>query len=155
MLTSCDIFYHQRGLKYLYIRFLGKRLCFEKTSTITKNLCGKFPWWRKNIYLWKTFLMKENFLDERKIFFLWKTSLMKEKTFLLDNFLIKKISGKRRFKCCLVQEQILNALVSFAVDKISIIFALVKMIVSQRLLNKYYYVHYVKISWNRTFLAFK
>ena len=136
MLTACDIFYHQRGLKYLYIRFLGKRLCFEKTSTITKNLCGKFPWWRKNIYL-------------------WKTSLMKEKTFLLDNFLIKKISGKRRFKCCLVQEQILNALVSFAVDKISIIFALVKMIVSQRLLNKYYYVHYVKISWNRTFLAFK
>ena len=81
--------------------------------------------------------MKENFLDERKIFFLWKTSLMKEKTFLLDNFLIKKISGKRRFKCCLVQEQLLNALVSFAVDKISIIFALVKMIVSQRLLNKY------------------
>ena len=199
VLSAYDILYHQRGLKYLYIRFLVKRLCLEKTFTITKkplwktslmkeksfhvenlldegkiftcgklswwrkniclwrtsfmkkkyllvgNLldegkifaCGELPWWMKNLCLWKTSLMKENFLHERKIIFLWKTSFMKEKTFLLDNFLIKKISGKRRFKYCLVQEEILKTLVSFAEDKISMIFALVKMIVSRSMLNKY------------------
>ena len=104
----------------------------EKIST-----CWEPSWWRKNLCLWWTSLMKENFLHERKIIFLWKTSFMKEKTFLLDNFLIKKIFGKRRFKYCLVQEEILKTLVSFAEDKISMIFALVKMIVSRSLLNKY------------------
>ena len=112
---------------YGYKIFAGKkRLCFEKTFMIIKNsllvetfldqwktlacgkifASGKLIWWRENISLWETSLMKEKpwlvetFLDERNIF-VWgklswwrkklglrkKTSLIKEKSLLVENFL--------------------------------------------------------------------
>ena len=46
--------------------------------------CTDFPRSKKNIFFWKTFLMKELFL-------LSKTSLIKEKSFQAENFLDQKI----------------------------------------------------------------
>ena len=49
---------------------------FTKKSWLLKNFfdCRKFPWWRKNLCLWKMFLTMENFLDKGKIFSWWKYS---------------------------------------------------------------------------------
>ena len=65
-------------------------------------ICGKLPWWRKNICLWETSLIKEkclfveNVLDEGKNICLWKPSLMKQKYLLDKDKNAKKICFEKK-----------------------------------------------------------
>ena len=60
--------------------------------------CGKLPWWRKNLCLWKASLMKEkpslveSFLDEQNIFAWGKLPLWRKNLWLCKTFLMKENS---------------------------------------------------------------
>ena len=90
--------------KYLLVEYF-----FEGKSFLVKNfldegktlVCGKLPWWRRNLGLWKTSLMKEkswlleeNFFEKKNLC-LWKTSFMKEKYLLMVNVLDERTLGLR------------------------------------------------------------
>lgn len=98
-----------------------------KTSMFVENLlnegkifaCGKLPWRRKNVDLWR------KLLDNRKIICLWKKkSYYKANASVETNKVyISKSKAKTQVACL------------FVVDKINIIFLLVKLITNWRLQN--------------------